>query len=230
MNLEFEYLHYTKEDNPEDLFKFCLDSNLYKPESESFKSRMKAVYDREEKEYDGISAVIAYREDKPIGICLLEARLNENGETFHHQAGIKHLDNRNRNNIWKRRFNFHFIHMGFISFYVKPEFRNMGIASDMLYGIEKIIKKRLDLDNFPNHIKENMADNYIVVTAKELAYKIVEKSPILFPINSDTRHGSYTSDISSLTYKIEYMDMKEKNIGENFPEYQENKKKKFNIF
>ncbi len=229
MNLEFESVYYKKEQNPDELFKFCLNHDLYKPNTEDFKSRMKAVYEQKEKSYEGVGASIAYIVDKPIAICMLETRLNENGETFHHQAGIRHLDNRNRKNIWQRKFDFHFIHMGFISFYVKPEFRDMGIASDLLYEVEKIMKSRLDSDNLPNSVRDNMANNYIVVTAKELAYKIVEKSPIILPIGSDTHHGSYASDISSLTYKIEYMDVREKNIGENFPEYQENKKKKFNI-
>lgn len=230
MNIEYEHLIYSKEDNPNDLFKFCLDNKLYKDDDNNgFISRLKKLYLQNELTYEGVSTVIAYHEDNPIGICLLEDRHNENNETFHTQAGITHLDNRNRKNIWKQKYDFHFIHTGFMSFFVKEEYRNQGIANELLYEMENLIKERLDSYNLPSNIKDNMGKNYLVVTAREKAFSIIEKSTILSPIDSDTYQYSYSNDISKLTYNIQFMEMREKNIGENMPEYQNNNKPKRKI-
>lgn len=213
MNLFIEKLNYERKDDPSDLFTFCLDNQLYKKEEGDFLSRMKKVYSQAEP-CEGISTTIAYIDDNPIGICLLEHRLNEKDELFHHQAGIMHFDNRERKNPWKKKLDFHFIHMGFISFYVKEEYRNQGIAQDLLSAMEKIQLERLSNAQLPADIVNNMNENYLVVTAREKAESVVNKSILFHPLLCDTHQGNYKKNISSLSYRIFYGEMTDKKLGD----------------
>ena len=73
-DIHFKYYNITKEESPENFFKFCLDKKLYKSDGGvHFSSRMEAVYCGIEK-FVGVFAVIAFKKTRPVGIVLCEHR------------------------------------------------------------------------------------------------------------------------------------------------------------
>lgn len=224
MKISFEKLEYSMEDNPDDLFSFCLENKLFKQESDDFKSRMKNVF-LKTKGYHGVSAVIAYDEKEPIGICLLEHRLKNDSNVFYQQAGITHFDNRQRKNPWKKQLNFYFLHMGFIAFYVKESHRKQGIAKNLLHEMESLQLKRLLKANLPKEVISVLGESYMTVTAREKAEDIVRQSILFHPIKCDIDNGAFNSDISSLSYKIHYGEMTDKKLDDFLLNFNVNNKK-----
>lgn len=218
-------LNFFKNEDPKEFFNWCLENKLYKEDSndEFFKSRMKEVY-LGNKQYDGISAIIAYDEDKPIGICLLEQKIDENGSMPITRGGLLHMDNRERKNPWQKRFDLEFIHLGFLSFYVKEEYRRKGIAKQLLSDMEELQYNRLKVENFPEKILENLDKHYITVTARELASKIVENSKFFLSSAGEYGQKRYNSSIASYSYEIVFNE-KELNTMGSYKQTKEEKNK-----
>ena len=73
-DIHFKYYNITTEESPADFFKWCLDKKLYKSDGRMhFLSRMEAVYSGIE-EFVGVSAVVAFKKTRPVGIVLCEHR------------------------------------------------------------------------------------------------------------------------------------------------------------
>ncbi len=227
--MEIEKLVYEKDDDPTDLFKFCLDNHLYKDddEQEDFISRMKKTFNREVPYY-GVSAVIAYKEEEPVAICMLEHRIKEDCDLFYHQAGVVHFDNRERKNPWRYQYDFQMLHLGFMAFYVKPEFRNNGIAQELLIEMEKLQLNRIQNMDFPESVKKNMGNNFLTVTVREKAKQILKKSTVLSEMHGDITDGCFKHDVSKLSYDIVFDEKIEKRLGDLIPNFCEqfNKKNK----
>lgn len=201
-NYDFHEFYMTQYEDPKEFFQFCLDNKLYKEEP-GFCSRMKNVY-LGKKSYEGISAIVTYHDDKPVGICLLEHFL-ENNCPLTTQAGILHMDSRTRKNPWKIHFSWNFIHLGFMSFYVDEKHRKNGLATQMLKQMEKL--------NLP-FMKQYGSDNVFIVTAKELAYDVVQKSSFFHATKCQPFDGNYKKSISNITYDIYFNDKNKKTIDE----------------
>lgn len=215
--MEIEKLVYEKDDSPTDLFKFCLDNKLFKEDSDDFTSRMKKIY-KTEISNCGISATIAYINNEPIGICLLEHRLDIENNLYCCQAGRTHTDNRDRKNPWKAKYNFNFIHLGFLCFYVKDEHRNKGVAQELLYEMEKLQLDRLKTANLSEDVKKVMDNNFLTVTVRGKARKVLAKSTVLNPMQGDIQDNCFKHDISHLTYDIVFDEKIDKKLGEIAPE------------
>lgn len=209
----FRSIHLLIEDNPKDFFEFCLTHELYKKQ-DNFISRMKNVYNNE-KPWQGISAVIVYDQNKPVGICLLEHRLLNN-KKFITQAGLLKMNSRAKN-PWQTKLQWHFIHAGFMSFYVKPEYRKIGLAHNTLKQMENLQYHTFLKEELPVEINEKKSDNCIIVTCRGIAQDIVKKSTLFHSVDCDTYHNNYNSDISHHSYKILFDHEPKKSIGEFKP-------------
>lgn len=77
---EFEIVDLSQADSPSDFFSYCLKNQLFKNE-EGFLSRMKNTYNNK-RDWHGVSAVIAKKDNLPIGICLLEKEIKQNSYLF----------------------------------------------------------------------------------------------------------------------------------------------------
>ncbi len=220
--VQFYNITLTEKDNPNSFFEMCIKNNLFKEDSETFKSRLKNIYENK-KEYLGISSVLAKIDNKPIGICLVEHYQNENGETVIKQGGLLHLDNRKRKDPWAKKFNFYFLHVGFLSIYIKEEYRGIGIAKKMVSEMELLQNERF----FKNKkINLDIADHFIMITARGAAYNIVEQSKMFNPTNFEINDLNYNSVISTLSYLSVFEDKNEKIIrGEIVEEKITNNKK-----
>lgn len=211
---QLKVVHLLTKDDPNDFFKYCMDNQLYKIE-ENFSSRLKKIYNHE-KVWQGVSAVIAIHENKPVGICLLEHRYL-NDEMPVTQAGILKTGSRAKN-IWQKKFDWHFIHTGFISFYVFPEHRKVGLAKELLNEMEVFQYQVVSQEKFQPNVLKTMPDNCLVVTCRELAKNIVNSSRLFYGIDCDTHHNNYDLDIGYHTYKIFFEDQPKKSLGDFHPE------------
>ena len=54
----------------------------------------------------------------------------------------------------------------------------------------------------------------MVVTCRELAQKLVEKSQLFYPVDCDTHQNNYLSNLSRLTYNIHIEENYKKSIGQ----------------
>jgi GNAT superfamily N-acetyltransferase len=124
--MEYKIKHIKKSDN--NFGKWCIENQLFK-EEEGFTSRMKKVY-MKEREYESLTVVIAYHKDIPIGIVMCE-----NDESFDNSYLLK--DPLRKNSKINESFDWGVYHLGFVSMYVKDEFRNKGIAVDLIKILEK---------------------------------------------------------------------------------------------
>lgn len=228
--MEIEKLVYEKQDDPTDLFKFCLENRLFREdnEKEDFVSRMKRTFNKEVPYY-GVSAVIAYEKDSPVGICLIDHRVGEDCDIFYQNGGMVHSDNRERKNPWKYQYDFHILHVGFMMFYVKPEFRNRGIAQELLFEMEKLQLDRIQNIKLPEKVKNNISNSLLTVTVREKARDIAKQSTVFSNMHGDITDGCFKTDISRVSYDVVFDEKIEKTLGELIPEYCEkfNKKPKF---
>lgn len=217
--MEIEKLLYKKDDYPSDLFKFCLDNKLYREdnEKEEFVSRMKKTYNKEFPYY-GVSATIAYEKDEPIGICMIDHRVSEDCDIFYKNAGMLYCDNRERKNPWRYQYDFHILHIGFMMFYVKPEFRNKGVAQELLVEMEKLQLDRIKALEFPKKIKDNISNSLLTVTVREKARDILSKSTVFSAMHGDITDGCFKTDISKLSYDVVFNEKTEKCLVEIVPD------------
>jgi GNAT superfamily N-acetyltransferase len=206
--VQFENITLTEGDNPNSFFEMCIKNNLFKEDSETFSSRLKNIYENK-KQYFGISAVLAKIDNKPIGICLLEHYQNKNNEVVKTQGGLLHLDNRKRKNPWAKKFDFYFLHAGFISIYIKEEYRRNGLAKKMVSKMELLQNERFSKNN---KINLDIADHFIMITARGAAYNIVEQSKMFNPTSFEINDLNYNSVISTLSYLSVFEDKNEKII------------------
>lgn len=206
---QLRVIHLLAKDEPNDFFDYCLNNKLYKTE-ENFSSRMKKVYNRE-KLWQGASAVIAHHDNKPVGTCLLEHRFL-NDEMSVTQAGILKMGSRAKD-PWKIKLDWHFINTGFISFYISPEHRKIGLAKTLMNEMENLQHQIIIKEKFNPEVIKNMKNNCLIVTCKELAKNIVKSSRLFYGNSCDTHHNNYNCDISSETYKIFFEDKPKKSMS-----------------
>lgn len=207
---QLRVVHLLTKDNPNDFLAYCLNNQLYKTE-ENFSSRMKKVYTGE-KVWQGASAVIALHDNKPVGICLLEHRFL-NDEMPVTQAGILKMGSRAKD-PWQKKLDWHFIHTGFISFYIAPDHRKRGLAKSLLNEMENLQYQLVLQEKLEPEIHKNMNNNCLVVTCRELANNIIQSSRLFYGVGCDTHHNNYDADISSHTYKIFFEDKPKKSMGD----------------
>lgn len=225
--IEYKNTILSQEDNSTDFFAYCLENKLYKDAGSNalFQSRMKNLYE-DKKVWQGLSACVASFDSKPIGICLLEHRRITNN---HHtqQAGIMKLFRRAKD-PWQKKYDWHFIHAGFLSFYIKEPYRGQGIASKLLACMEEIQHGYISQQKFSSEISSTMPDNCIVVTARELALKIVGKSRLFYGIECDLTQGNYQENLSDVCRRV-VVSENQKKWGDFSPNYSENLKRKAKI-
>lgn len=204
---EFEIVDLNENQSPSEFFSYCLTHRLFKDE-EGFSSRMKNVYSHK-KDWMGLSAVIAKKENIPIGICLVEKKLDKNSY-FMQEAGILKMGRTHAKNPWLKQLGWHFIHGGFISFFVKIEHRGKGVANSMMQEMEK-----LQYEIISNKYSEK--ENCISMTCRELACDILKKSKLFYPIQCQPEDNNYGANISSHSYSIYFEDQPKRSLGSFLP-------------
>lgn len=200
---QLETIHLSITDNPQVFFKEWLDNMLYKapPPQSGFNSRMKRVY-KHEKEWQGISATVAKKDGLPVGICLLEHRLRDD-QPFVTQAGLLDTNSRKKD-PWRIKLDWNYIHAGFMSFYVKESDRGQGLAKELLKEMEIL----------QHSLFSQRSNDCMVVTCRELAQHLVEKSNLFYAVDCDTHQNNYFNNLSSLTYNIHFEESYKKSIGQ----------------
>lgn len=203
--MKHKIIHLTAKQNPDKFFEFCLYHELYKTDNDhNFTSRMKNVFNGV-RDFVGLTACIAYHNDKPIGMCLIE-HLNYLHES---KAGYLHLDCRERKNPWIKQFDWSFINLGLVSFYVKPEYRGIGVANSLLENMEVFIASL--------HMTEENQENAFLITAYEKSYNIIKGSRLFYPNHFLLKDRNYKQAISEHTYNIVFNGENKKTIF-NFSE------------
>lgn len=210
-NINFKYYNITKDQSPEDFFKWCLDKKLYKSSGGvNFLSRMEAVYSGVE-EFVGISAVVAFKKTRPVGIALCE----------HRQLDFL-------TNIYRKSKNY-FYNLGFLNVYVKLNSRKKGLGTNLVNQIELF---RLNiLENIQELKKEE--EKYPFFVCREKAKLIVSNNcKYTYAIGSDDPHRGRDLEINHLDYGIRKpsleMKIKEKFHYNNIKEYFEIENNKIN--
>lgn len=211
-----------KNENPKDFFDFCLEHNLYKDDGGiAFTSRMKIIYENVLHPFQGVSAIVAMKNNKPVGICMLEHRPgeHENEPMLITQAGMLHQDNRQRKDPWKKKYDWHYLHAGFISFFVKNSQRQRGLASHMLKEMQDLQLARLHKYNsFLSHEeKELIKNSSLIVTCRELAKHLVSSSKLFTGVHCDNVDYNFKKDISSLTYNVIFNEVVRKKVNDFIP-------------
>ncbi len=127
-----------------------------------------------------------------------------------HKAGLKHQDNRERINPWKKQLDFHIIHLGFAMLYTKPTHRLKSLSKQAWRLLEGEQLKRVSDKSsmLPDSVINN--DILISVTAKGQAFDIVKKhSKNFIPSSYDNLYiSNIVSDISYVKHFEERFESK----------------------
>lgn len=179
--MDYEYVELNDQ-----LFAWCLEQKLYK-EAPNFNSRMKNVY-RGEKDVS-VVAILAKEDNKACGIILCEVNHDK------HQAYIL-KDSMRHNSAIEKKLPWHIHSLGFLSIYVKPEFRNKGIATELL--------KRMELWRISECSTFEPKD-VCVFQVREKSYDLANKHFLYsYPTQLHSRSANYRAFLSNLTRAIEY--------------------------
>lgn len=140
-------------------YKELLDNKLYNKDHGA--SYFKYLYNNFEKENKDITTIIAYsiEDGNPIGVLLFE-----------------HYKNKSINSYKLRTYCL----IGKIGIYIKPEFRNNGIAKKLILEFE---------NNFIDKYSENI--DYILVDAYQAVYEIAFKHFKFFISNNNNLSDTY---------------------------------------
>ncbi len=208
-------LSFKKNEDPTVFFRFCLKQKLYKFEAEEKNSEMLDLF-VEKREYHGLSAIVVHDGQQTIGICMLEHRVDDRGEIIQNQGGIVNLSDLSAKDNWLEKYNFNFLNMGVIHFYVRKQFRGIGMTRELLTKMENLQLKRLRKDNCYRGIMESIDDNYLLITSKDDAEIISEQSKIFCAINCDIDHEDYNMEISRLSLEINAKKAEDKELKNYF--------------
>lgn len=202
------YKNYTINQNNDDFFTWCLENKLYK-ESENFNSRMKNIYTGK-REFESLDAIVVFENNIPIGIALCE------NHSLQSQAFVFKNPNNPRSKQ-KEILNWNIVNLGFLSLYVKEEFRNKGIASKL---IKKIEKQRIK--NSSHLIEDN---DVILFEGKEKTFDLSNKHlQYSYITNLEQHNTNYTKELEYLTRAI-----LEKRSEDNSPIYDLPNRKKLKL-
>lgn len=179
------YKTYKINDKNSSFFQWCLDHQLFKEES-NFNSRMKNIYTGK-REFESITSIVAFDGKNPTAIILCENNFGLDKAFC--------FKNVNRKSSKKQYFDWDIINVGFISLYVKEEFRNKGIATDLIKKLELHILKE---------IKLSLDENTVVLfEAKEKAYKLANKNlEYSYVTECEHHNGNYQKELHYLTQAI----------------------------
>lgn len=198
MNLEYKILE-INEKNRDDFFEYCKINKLYKIDV-GYTSRLLNIYNKV-RDIKNLMSIICYKNNEEVGICLLE----KTNYLEMRKAGILHMDNRLRKNPWKKTYEWNFINLGFLSIYVKEEYRKQGIAKEFLNLFESEIKKI-----------DKKEEDVFIVSAKEKTYKYLKNYKDIYVSEYDFKKDtSYDNVINFNTYEIIYNNIEKKQIKKN---------------
>lgn len=195
--INYKYFDIDDKQQAAEIYETCLENKLYKAE-EGFTSRLLKVY-KKQKFFEGIMVVIAYDDQIPIGVCLVEKR-KDFGLMPIIQGGILDENCHQKRNPWKEKFDFYFINTGFLSIYVNQNFRSNGIATEMFKLMEKNILEKISEQI--QQKKECVAKCYPLITCREKASEIVTKHSESFTAIYWDFHQDYKKAINDETNKI----------------------------
>lgn len=182
-----DYSSYQIEQYNNEFFKWCLEHKLFK-EAEGFTSRIKNIY-IEEREYESLSVIIASDNNNPTAIILCE-----NKQLSHQAFTFKNPLNRNANK--KEVFDWEIINLGFLSIYVKEEYRNKGLATQLLQQMEELRLK----NNIELIAKKNCV---ILFEGKEKTYNLANKHlNYSYITDCESHNGNYIYELHNLTAGI----------------------------
>lgn len=154
--------YYLNGNTKKEFFDWCLDNKLHKRTTPEFSSRMQSVYTGFV-ETQSITAILAYEKDEVAGLLLCENRiLFHNGKVYEDPS--KYIAKE------QEKFDWGFYNLGILNIFVKPKFRNQGIARKMIEDIEKIRLNKLSVGS--SHWVE---DSKPVFEAQELSFEIAGK-------------------------------------------------------
>jgi GNAT superfamily N-acetyltransferase len=182
-------MYYKKQTiNPNDtpFLNWCLENKLYK-EEEGFNSRMKNIYSTQRK-FESLDTIIVFQSDKPIGIVLCE------NHTYESQAFILKNPNNPRSKQ-KELLDWKILDLGFLSLYVKEEFRNQGIATELI--------KKIEIQRIKQSKQFIEKDTVILFEGKEKTYDLANKHlQYSYVTHLEKHNGNYQQDIYYLTRAI----------------------------
>jgi Acetyltransferase (GNAT) family len=176
-NSEIQLKHFNFEPGypPKDFYNWCLNNKLYKTDGGiEENSRMEMIYNGLEP-FVGISAVVAYKENKPIALILCE----------HRDLKVEKSETENAD--------LSFYNLGFVNIFVKKSQRKKGLATQLVQEMENL---RLNLlkDKLPQD-----ASTFFV--AQQLAKVVVsEKAKYTYAIGSDIEHRGRQLEIDNIAY------------------------------
>lgn len=188
MNIQYYHLNLSSEEDKEKFFKFAIFHQLYlKKEDVAFESRMLNIYNKK-RDSEELSLILALDKTIPVGIVLCE-----NDDKRHNLALYK--EKRNGGFVIAEEKDVFLLSAGFLSFYVKEEYRNIGIAKNLMSLIESHRIKEVS----PS-ITENL---YFAFNGRERALEIINNSNQSFPLS--IKEGSYNFPIEiSQIYRYIY--------------------------
>lgn len=221
------YETYEIKNKPEEFFDFCLRNKLHKRTSVDFTSHLEHIYKNKKERFCGLIATVAFYEGDAIGICYVQKRKDfypikrdryrNVAKQFYPQSLLHNkpmqkaamVDISSSERKIKKEYNFYFLHKGFVMFYVKPMFRNLGVGQEVFLRTEQKIINDLKYDL--KDIKEigiDPKDVFLCLTAKEKAYDMVEKNSNKFLISRlEPDCQNFKEDISMWTYKKVFEDV-----------------------
>lgn len=154
--------YYLKEKAKKDFFEWCIENKLHKRTTVDFRSRMQLVF-TEVLKTESITAIIAYHNKDIAGILLCENKmLFTNGKIY--EDSTKFIAQVQENFEWG------FYNLGIINIFVKPKYRNLGIAKEMIQDIEKVRLHKLAVTS--NHCENGSKPLF---EAQELTFQIAGK-------------------------------------------------------
>lgn len=183
--------YYLKGFTKKDFFDWCLENKLHKRTTLDFSSRMQLVFTGFV-ETESVTAIVAHHNNEVAGLLLCENRIIYNkGKIYNDPSKFAPIE--------EEVLNWGFYNLGVLNIFVKPKFRNQGIAKEMIKRIEKIRLNKLANINDENWFEGSKP----LFEAQELSFEIGGK----YFKNSYVSTGrpedkySYRQIIHSLTVK-----------------------------
>lgn len=201
-------------------FDMCLENKLF---NQNKNSHMLGIFNNDTYKFKGLDAIVAYnKNNKPIALIYnkrtidqhptwldasdyknhLSTKIENNQNLFIHPFAIKHAHNRNTKSPFKEILEGGIIHVGFMMFYTSPEYRELGIAKELLKEMENLIITRIEksLPFLPENIRNNMDINKISCTAVEKANQLITNYSKLFtPTGIEPQNSNYINYIDELS-------------------------------
>lgn len=185
-DIVFKYYEISTKNSPADFFAWCINKKLYKYDGGmNFISRMNAVYSGLEP-FQGVSAVIAYKKSRPIGIALCEHRDEDKLKLL---ADFPKVG---------------FDNIGFLNIYIKSSHRKNGLATNLM-NLMEIFRLNARKDKYLN---KEIAISPVFI-CRGLAKKIVqEKSRYVFAIGSEFSNKGSDIELQNIAFYKENPNLK----------------------